>query len=79
MTRPAGGPRTNLWVSGVFWTQNLQPLAVGLTLRVVDVAEQTSGPERDGQTDRCQSKERQLRTRQTDRQTAEWTGRGRDG
>lgn len=40
-----------LWVSGMFWTQDLQTLTVRLTLRVVDIAEQTGGPktgDRDG-------------------------------
>lgn len=39
-------PQTNLWVSGMFRTQNLQPLAVGFTLRVVDVAKEAGRPER---------------------------------
>lgn len=43
-------PQTNLWVSGMFRTQNLQPLAVRFTLRVVDVAEEAGRPGR--QTDR---------------------------
>lgn len=35
----------NLWVSGVLGTQHLQPLTVGLTLRVVHVTEQSRCPE----------------------------------
>lgn len=37
----------NLWVSGVLWTQHLQPLTVGLTLGVVHVTEQSRCPETD--------------------------------
>lgn len=84
--RPTAGPRTNLWVSGMFWTQNLQPLAVGFTLRVVDVAEEAGRPARQKgrQTVRCQSEDKQtsrqtavgLRTdRQADRHTAKQTDR----
>lgn len=38
---------TNLWISGVFRTQNLEALTVCLTLRVIHITEQPCGSETD--------------------------------
>lgn len=32
---------SDLWISGMFWTQNLKPLAIGFALRVVHVTEES--------------------------------------
>lgn len=34
----------HLGVSGMFWTQNLKPLAVGFTLRIIHITEESCCP-----------------------------------